>query len=182
MLNVLLVALIATMPVSIMTGQDLPSTVYYVALLTSFAVLIQHRFAGLGEVQSRHRVLITCLSTPLLVVLFSSIWHRQVPGADLETAFRYLLGIWVFLLALRYTPDHTLRKAIWGYLAAGLIATGYIVYLSVYLSWPTVVRPNTDAVYNAVGYGNHTLMLALLSMAIAFDPLLANRIDPPILC
>jgi len=158
MLTLLLATLVALMPVTIMTGQSLPSTVYYLGLAAALGVLIQHRFAGAGEVQRHYRGLITCMAAPLLVVLFGAVWHRHLASTDLEIALRFLLGVWVFALALWHVPQHLLKQTIWGFVAAALAASGYIIGLS----WPDWTRPDTDAVYNAVGYGNLTILLATL--------------------
>src|SRR5699024_6276933 len=86
------------------------------------------------------------------------LWHRELPGADLEIALRLFLGIAVLLPALCCLRQTQLNYALWGYVLAALAATLFIAKLSL----PEFVRPYTNAVYNAVGYGNHTLMLAVL--------------------
>lgn len=158
MFNILLVALIALMPVTIMTGPDLPSTVYYLALAAALAVLVRHRFAGLGPVQQQYKTLCIAMAAPLLVVLFAALWHGDLPSADLEISLRFFLGVWLLVLALSYSRTATVWHASWGFVVAALAASGYIAYLA----WPNFVRPETGAVFNAVGYGNHTIMLGTL--------------------
>lgn len=163
MLNLLLATLVALMPVTIMTGQGLSSTVYYLGLLIALGVLFQHRFAGAGFVHSQYGGLIACMGAPLLVVLFAAVWNRHLASADLESALRFLLGVWVFALALWHVPRAWLKQTTWGFVAAALAASGYITWLS----WPDWVRPDTGAVYNAVGYGNLTILLAALVLLSA---------------
>src|SRR5690625_1442214 len=64
MLSALLPLLLAMMPVAIMTGPDLPSTIYYLALAASLGLLIQHRFAGAGDVTRQYRWLIAAVGAP----------------------------------------------------------------------------------------------------------------------
>ena len=158
MLNAVLVALIALMPVTIVTSPNFPSTIYYLALAAALGVLVQHRFAGVDAVQRQYHPLIVCMAAPLLVVVFAGLWNGHMASADMETALRYLLGSWVLVLALSYSRTALLWHAIWGLVIAALAATAYTTYLS----WPNFIRPDTGAIYNAVGYGNLTIMLAVL--------------------
>lgn len=158
MLIVVLTALVAVMPVAIVTGPDFPSTIYYLALAAALAVLAQHRFVGVGQAQRQYALLFACMATPLAVVLFAAVWHGHMASANLEIGVRFLLGSWLLVLALSYSRRVALWQATWGFAVAALAATAFIVSLS----WPTFVRPDTGAVYNAVGYGNHTIILAVL--------------------
>lgn len=158
MLNAVLMALVALMPVAIVTGPDFPSTIFYLTLASALAVLVQHRFAGVKQIQRQYHLLIVCIAAPLAVVLFAALWHGHMASSNLETSLRLLLGTWVLVLALSYSRTALLWQATWGLVAAAVAATIFIGYLS----WPSFERPETDAVYNAVGYGNHTIMLAVL--------------------
>src|SRR5690554_1973396 len=130
MLNVVLVALIAGMPVTIVTSPDFPSTIYYLALAAAVGVLVQHRFAGVDVVQRQYHPLIVCMAAPLLVVVFAGLWSGHMASADLETVLRFLLGSWVLLLALSCNRTTLLWQASWGFVVAALAATAYISYLS----------------------------------------------------
>lgn len=158
MFRILLTLMLAVMPVTIMTGQGLPSTIYYVSLAAALALLVQHRFAGAAAVQKQYRWLIAGMAAPTAVVLFGALFHGFIASADLETGLRFLLGTWLIVLALSYVPNTVLWHATWGFAIAALAATGYIFYLS----WPDFIRPETGAVYNAVGYGNLTVLLVAL--------------------
>src|SRR5690554_1523267 len=163
MLNAVLVALIAVMPVTIVTSPDFPSTVYYLALAAAVGVLVQHRFAGVDVVQRQYHPLIVCMAAPLLVVVFAGLWNGHTASADMETALRFLMGSWVLVLAFSYSRTALLWQATWGFVVAALAATAYISYLS----WPAFERPETGPIYNAVGYGNLTIMLAVLVLLSA---------------
>lgn len=162
MLRALLPLLLAMMPVAIMTGPDLPSTIYYLALAASLGLLIQHRFAGAGDVTRQYRWLIAAVGAPLAVVLLAAPFHGFVASADLETGLRFFLGVWLVVLALSYVPNKIIWHVTWGFLLATVAAAAFIFYLS----WPDFRRPETGAVYNAVGYGNLT---ALITVLVAFS-------------
>src|SRR5690554_3707013 len=158
MLRALLPLLLAIMPVAIMTGPDLPSTIYYLILAASLGLLVQHRFAGAGELTRQYRWVIAAMGAPLAVVLLAAPFHGFVASADLETALRFFLGVWVVVLALSYVPTKIVWHVTWGFLLAAVAAAAFVFYLT----WPDFQRPNTDAVYNAVGYGNLTVLLTVL--------------------
>src|SRR5690625_2944000 len=119
----LLLALVAAMPVTIMTGQALPSSVYYLALASALAVVIQHRFAGAPQCSRQYRGLLVCMAMPLVVALFAAVWNRHLSGADLEMALRFLLGVWLPLPALSTLQPHQVRQMFWGYVVAAVAAT-----------------------------------------------------------
>ena len=120
MLRALLPLLLAIMPVAIMTGPDLPSTIYYLILAASLGLLVQHRFAGAGELTRQYRWVITAMGAPLAVVLLAAPFHGFVASADLETALRFFLGVWVVVLALSYVPTKIVWQVTWGFLLAAV--------------------------------------------------------------
>ncbi len=153
-----LLALIALMPVAIMSGQTVPSVIFYLTLLLALMLLIRHRFAGVLSVSARYRGPLAGVAALVPVVLFAALWTGSYEGTDLEIALRVLLGLWIPILALSRMPVVLLRQSVWGFIIAALLAVAYIIHLS----WPDWVRPETDAVYNAVGYGDLTALLAVL--------------------
>lgn len=178
--NILLVTLMGLMPLIIMTNQSLPSTVFYLVLAASLVKILTGRnigraipgpAAGAGADTStgpeagsgRGKVpagLVPCMAGLLFVVLFSSLWHGRLASHDLEFSLRFLFGVWLPLLALGLVPPRLARQIIWGYAAAAMAAVAFVVYLYLVEGG----RPETSAVYNAVGYGNHTLMLGVLML------------------
>lgn len=148
------------MPIFIMTGQSLPSTVFYLAMLAALTVLVQHRRTVTLKPFKTYGWLILWMSTPILAVLFSASWHGSLAGSSLESGIRYLFGILLPVWALSYLKPTHIRTAFWGYVAAALAASAVIISLS----WPDWHRPNTSHIYNAVGYGNLTALLTTLTL------------------
>src|SRR5690606_20551615 len=158
MLRALLPLLLAIMPVAIMTGPDLPSTIYYLILAVSLGLLVQHRFAGAGELTRQYRWVIAAMGAPLAAVLLAAPFHGFVASSDLETALRFFLGVWLVVLALSYVPTKIVWQVTWGFLLAAVAAAAFVFYLT----GPDFQRPNTGAVYNAVGQGDLTVLPTVL--------------------
>jgi|SRR5690625_2949740 len=158
--TILLVALLGIMPVTIMTGQALPSPVFYIssalALWIAIRIPAPHRPALVQD----NKLILISMALPLLVTLFSMVWHQKTASANLEIALRLLLGTWVLLLAAKRIAPQLLWQAVWGYIFAAFIATATIFYLA----GPELERPYTNHVYNAVGYGDHTIMLGVMAL------------------
>lgn len=160
MLTLLLVALYACMPVAVMSSDQLPSPIFYLALVLCLFAVRRRPSVPASQVLADYRAFLYCYSVPLLVVLVSCAVHWRWAGSSVEAGLRGALGMPILLLGLRQVKPHLLRHAVWGVYAAALFATGYVVYLA-YPSW--LVRPET-AVYNAVGYGNLMLLLSVISL------------------
>lgn len=162
MTHTLFLALTALMPISIMSSQAVPSTLFYVMLGMAVLLLAQRRFAGAGSISRAHFGLLLCMGTPLVVVLLAGAYHGRIEGVDLETNLRFFLGTWVLLLAYgRLTPNEV-RHALWGFVLAALLAAGFVFYLVA----QGQSRPETSGVYNAVGYGSLMALLSVLCVLL----------------
>lgn len=159
---IVLLGLAGLMPVAIMTSQVAPSAIFYLMVLAGMVTLWRHRTVELSVLHRQYRWLFVCLAAPLAAVAFSSLWNHQTSGTDWESSLRFLLGGWVLTLAFSQIAHRQLRLAIWGFGAAALAASGFVLYLVLSVGG----RPDTDAVYNAVGYGN---LMALLATLVLFS-------------
>ncbi|MFA7438300.1 O-antigen ligase family protein [Castellaniella sp.] len=167
-LSMLLVALTALMPITIMSSQTIPSGLFYGVALVSLILLALRRFAGAGPISRHHRGVLICMAAPTLAVLWSALAHGRLVGLDLEVALRFFLGFWVLLLAYRSIGNAQARWGLWGFLAATAVAATYILVLA---PVEDTGRPQTSAIYNAVGYGSLTALLMTLCVAALRLPL-----------
>src|SRR5690625_4159280 len=167
MFRFLLAVAIALLAIANMTSQALPSIISYVCLGLALGTLVQYRLAGTKVVSANNKLALWCLPATIFAIVFSVLVNGIFPGSDLEIALRWLLGAWLVLLALSYLSLEKSRLIILCYIVAALAATAYVFYLT----WPDWYRPNTNAVYNAVGYGNLTLLLAVITFLSFWSPL-----------
>jgi O-antigen ligase len=158
--SMIVVLFIAIMPVMMLTKIGHSSGAFLgLTLLCLF--LCFSRAGGVTQTWkdfTPYRSLAIALSISLLTVLASSIWQHKYLASDAERALRTFLGSLVILAACLSLMPHILRQAAWGMTAATWAAAGY----SIWLSWPTFVRPDVPE-YNAVSYGNLLLLMAVLS-------------------
>lgn len=171
MSSTLLIILAALMPITVMTSQDIPSPLFYVTLAVSIGVLVQHRCAGARHFYQNHKGVLLCMAGPVIVVLFSSIWHGHMEGLDLEVGLRFLLGTWIPGLAFSCIPRERLQHTLWGFIAAALIASAYFIYLVLSMGY----RPDNTGIYNAVGYGSLIALLMTLTLCSLRQPLTSHH-------
>src|SRR3546814_323085 len=168
MLNILLVALYAVMPVAIMTTDKVPSPVFYIALVVCLAASVWQKAAAAPPrtMLADYKALLLCCGIPVLAVLISCAVHLHWSGSDLEAALRWSLGVPILLWTLGRIKRQTLWQAMWGVYAAALAATAYVVYLA----YPDFARPVTK-IYNAVSYGNLMLLMGVITLFSLYFPL-----------
>ena len=159
----LVVALYALMPVAIMTTKQTPSLLFYVATALCLALALRGKARSLS-VLTDYKLLLPCLCAPLLAVLISSLAHSHFAGISVEAGLRVSLCLLFLLMGLRQIDPRLLRQATWGIHAAAIAAATYVVYLSYPSFGASGERPDTSAIYNAVGYGNLMLLLAVLTL------------------
>jgi len=159
-LTILLVVLLGVMPITIMTGQALPSPVFYISCALALGVIIRLPAPHGPAMVQNNKLMLISMGLPLVVTLFSMAWHQQISSANLEIALRLFLGALVLLLAAKRIAPRLLWQAVWGYILAALVATATVFYLA----GPELARPYTNHVYNAVGYGDHTIMLGVIAL------------------
>ncbi len=165
--STLLIILTALMPVAVMTSQSIPSPLFYLTLAAGLGVLVRHRCAGARHFHQNNKGLLICMAAPTAVALFSAAWHGHLEGLDLEVGLRFLLGAWVLGLAYSCIPRAHLRHALWGFIAAALIASTYFIYLVLSMGY----RPDNTGIYNAVGYGSLIALLMTLTLLTLRQPL-----------
>lgn len=152
----------ALMFLFVVSNQNLPSGVFYVLCVLSLVVWganrknIQNDSAAYS---SQYKTLFILCSVNLLAVLVSKIAHQHLSGSEIEKAARFSVGLPLLMLGMKYIPVDKLKHCLWGVYAAVLYAFGFVFYLA----WPNFVRPETFAVYNAVGYGVITLLLSTIA-------------------
>lgn len=159
MFKLFLIALYIIMPVAIMTTDKVPSSVFYAVIVICLALLFRQGRAPARVVAADYTMLILCYSAPVLAVLVSMLAHWHWSGSNFEEALRLSLGLPILLLALASIPGHALRQTMWGIYTAATAAAIYVIYLA----YPGFSRPLTS-VYNAVGYGNLLLLLAVITL------------------
>lgn len=168
------------MPMAIMTSQTIPSPLFYVMAAFAIAIIALANKNNIKQEFKNNRMLFLCMGTPLIALLISSAVHGKLVGLDLEVSLRIFLGT-IFLALAFFTIDKKLlQKTSWGFIAAGLIASCYIFYLLVIGGdgYVSDGRPQTSAVYNAVGYGSLTALLMTITLfSIAIPTTKYSRLE-----
>ncbi|CAM3981118.1 O-antigen ligase family protein [Bordetella tumulicola] len=106
-----------------------------------------------------YRWLLLVLCLPLAAVLLSQLLNAHWEGPSIERGLRISLGFPCLLAGFLLIDRQRLRHFIWGPITAGIAATAIVCYLA----GPTLQRPPTPQ-FNAVGYGNLMLLMAVLSI------------------
>ncbi|GAB1577051.1 O-antigen ligase family protein [Bordetella petrii] len=106
-----------------------------------------------------YRWLIAALCLPLAAALLSQWLNAEWGGAEIERGLRIALGFPCLTAAFLLVDRDRLRQSAWGPLAAGVLAAAIVGYLA----GPALERPLTPQ-FNAVGYGNLMLLMAVLAV------------------
>ncbi|MGS1110720.1 O-antigen ligase family protein [Achromobacter anxifer] len=93
---------------------------------------------------------------PLTPLLSSALLDARLHGSDLERGLRFW-AIALIVASLAQVDRERLKLALWGLAAAAWVASITIIHLA----WITGERPEPEE-YNAVSYGNLTLLLGVL--------------------
>lgn len=159
-LPLILPTLLGAMPIAAMTVGGGSALFYVILLFCLFRCLT--RDGGLRAtlcVLKDYRVVIGAMAVPLCAIALSQIAHGSLHGPSLERGLRISLGFPIMLGALLSIPSARLRNAYWGIAAAGWAAAGIVFWLAL----PAWNRPATPQ-YNAVGYGNLTLLWLFITL------------------
>lgn len=151
---VLLGALIL-MPGLLLTTASGGSISFYAALLAGGVILL-----GTRPSLASYGLLLSAAFAPLAATLLSSALHGELAGSTLERGLRLALGLPLILAALLTLPGDRTRLALWGVLAAGWAGAAHLWWLA---GGDFGQRPVTGT-YNAVGYGNLMLLLAVIAL------------------
>src|SRR5690625_2526299 len=125
-LTVLLVVLLGIMPVTIMTGQTLPSPVFYISSALALGIVVRLPASHGPNMLQDNKLILISMGLTLFVAVFSMAWHQKVSSANLEIALRLFLGSLLYLLAAKRIAPQLLWQAVWGYILAAFIATATI--------------------------------------------------------
>ncbi len=158
--STVVLALIAVMPVMMLTNIGHQSAAFYALALVCLSICFT-RPGGIFQTftdLAPYRWLALALSMMAVEAAIGMLYSNQILGAEFERAVRVGLGLFVVLGACLTLIPQWLRQSIWGLAAAVWSATGYAVWLS----WPTFRRPEDVPEYNAVSYGNLLLMMTML--------------------
>ena len=148
----LVAALIALMPITLLTDLGQASGVFYALAVTCLAICLL-RIGGLSATLAdlkEYRVLAVALVFSVGVIALAALRTDLRLGTEFERALRVSLGTLVMLGACLALIPQWLRQATWGLLAATWAAGG----TAIWLSWESTKRPDNLPQFNAVSYGD----------------------------
>ena len=154
-----IVALMA-MPLAIMSTQSVPSPLFYVLLALSLFIVIAVRPAQNTFRLKTFSWLFALCAVFVIAVVISELVNGRSDGTGFEKALRFSAGLPLLVAACCYVPRRWLSYSVFGVYAALVFAIWFIVDLSL----PDFIRPETSAVYNAVGYGDLTILLSVITL------------------
>lgn len=156
-----LIGLTIFMPIATMASQAVPSPLFYTITAFSLYLLIKNGFNTFITKSKDYKLFLICMAAPLLAVVISGLYHGKIAGLDFETALRFLIGTWLICFALSTISNKHLKYSVWGIILTAIITSAYIYYLVFALGEN---RPQTIAVYNAVGYGSLTALFMVCTI------------------
>ena len=159
--TLLVAALIALMPITLLTELGQASGVFYALAVTCLAICLL-RVGGLSATLAdlkEYRVLALALLFSVGVIALAALRTDLRLGTEFERALRVSLGTLVMLGACLALIPQWLRQAAWGLIAATWIAGG----TALWLSWGSTERPDNLPQFNAVSYGDLLLLIAVLA-------------------
>ena len=159
--TLLVAALIALMPLNLLTNWGQASGVFYALAVACLAICLL-RVGGLSATLAdlkEYRVLALALLFSVGVIALAALRTDLRLGTEFERALRVGLGTLVMLGACLALIPQWLRQAAWGLVATTWIAGG----TAIWLTWETVKRPDNLPQFNAVSYGDLLLLIAVLA-------------------
>ncbi|HYG44146.1 MAG TPA: O-antigen ligase family protein [Bordetella sp.] len=154
----LVAILVGLLPVLTLTVGGGSGLFYFLSLIC--ALILGAAPAPLRwEPLRRYRSLVLALCLPLAAAVISQTLNAEWNGAEIERGLRIALGFPCLLAAFLLLDRNRLRQFAWGPLIAGAAATAVVAYLA----GPSLRRPPTPQ-FNAVGYGNLMLLMAVLCL------------------
>ncbi len=152
--------LLALMPLVVMSTQRVPSPLFYGLAVFGLVVVLACKPAqATFNLRAFLPLFLLCGVFAIAVLVSQQVTGRN-DGAGLEKALRFSLGLPLLVVACCYLPRQWLACSLVGVYAGLVYAIGFIFALS----WPTFERPDTSDVYNAVGYGNLTLLFSIITL------------------
>ena len=151
-----LLTLVTALPILLMATSKGGSAAFYLILFCASATLavLPRSPDRLHDVNA---ILTAALGLSVLAIVISQWVNDTWSGSEFERALRLMLGLLLVFAAMRRLPATHLRWPIVGTLAACWITATAILSLA----WESGGRPRTEE-YNAVTYGNLTLLFGVL--------------------
>lgn len=154
------ILVLLAMPLAVMSTQKVPSPLFYALLALSLYIAVAVRPAqDTFRLKTFSTLFILCGVFAVAVLVSEWVTGRS-EGAGLEKALRFSAGLPLLVVACCHAPRRWLAYTMFGVYAALVFAIVFIVNLSL----PDFVRPETSAVYNAVGYGDLTFLLSVITL------------------
>lgn len=158
----LVAALIALMPINLLTNLGQASGVFYAltAICLIICLLREGGFSATLADLKEYRTLALALFFSLVVIAIAALRTDKRLDIEFERALRVSLCTLVILGACLALIPQWLRQATWGLIAATWVAAG----VALWLSWDSVKRPDSLPQFNAVSYGDLLLLMAVLAI------------------
>lgn len=160
----LLVGVVTALPVALMLNQRLPSALFHAAAVLAVWCL-WGRWALVKQVWQENKLLLLGLGVSILAVVINSLGHGEFQDSAFERALRLCLGVLLLMAAFQAVDRKVLQCSLYGAFVAAVAACAYIFYFA----YPTFHRPITE-IYNAVGYGNLTLLFGVFACYALAEP------------
>jgi O-antigen ligase len=157
----LVAALIALMPINLLTNLGQASGVFYAltAICLMICLLREGGFSATLADLKEYRVLALALFFSVVVIAIAALRTDKRLDTEFERALRVSLCTLVILGACLALIPQWLRQATWGLITATWVAAG----VALWLSWDSVKRPDNLPQFNAVSYGDLLLLMAVLA-------------------
>ena len=157
----LIAALIALMPINLLTNLGQASGVFYAltAICLMICLLREGGFSATLADLKEYRALALALLFSVVVIAIAALRTDKRLDTEFERALRVSLCTLVILGACLALIPQWLRQATWGLVAATWVAAG----VALWLSWDSVKRPDSLPQFNAVSYGDLLLLIAVLA-------------------
>jgi len=154
-----LLALVTTLPPLLMATSKGGSAAFYLILVFALMTLasLPRNHDHSERLTTVKSTLIAALGLSVFAVVISQWVNGTWSGSEFERALRLMLGLLLVFTALCRIPAAYLRWPIMGMLAACWVTAATIFPLA----WQSGGRPQTEE-YNAVTYGNLTLLFGVL--------------------
>ena len=158
----LVAALIALMPINLLTNLGQASGVFYAltAICLMICLLREGGFSATLADLKEYRALALALLFSVVVIAIAALRTDKRLDTEFERALRVSLCTLVILGACLALIPQWLRQATWGLVAATWVAAG----VALWLSWDSVKRPDSLPQFNAVSYGDLLLLMAVLAI------------------
>ena len=157
----LIAALIALMPINLLTNLGQASGVFYAltAICLMICLLREGGFSATLADLKEYRALALALLFSVVVIAIAALRTDKRLDTEFERALRVSLCTLVILGACLALIPQWLRQATWGLVAATWVAAA----VALWLSWDSVKRPDSLPQFNAVSYGDLLLLIAVLA-------------------